>query len=102
MPAAKPPRLRCAWQASGMDPDMFLELPPTFDDSDDPEGQVHPVARRLFHASSPAEVFEKVRRWLDAHEAHHPRVVDVTWDHFGDETEPYSLSVYLSFDVEPE
>lgn len=84
-----------------MDPDMFLELPPTFDDSHDPEGQVHPVARRLFSASSPAEVFDKARRWLVTHEAHNPRVLDVTWDHFDDETEPYSLSVYLSFDVEP-
>jgi hypothetical protein len=83
-----------------MDADMRLEFPRTFDDSDDPEGQVHPIARRLFIASSPAEVFDKVRRWLEAYEAHRPRVLDVTWDHFDDEAEPYSLSVYLTFDAE--
>lgn len=85
-----------------MNPDRFLELPLSFDDLDDPEGQVHPIARRVFGASSPAEVFDKVRRWLVAHEAHRPRILDVRWDHLQDETKPYWLSVNLTFGSVPE
>ncbi|WP_202971096.1 hypothetical protein [Saccharothrix sp. ALI-22-I] len=41
-----------------MDPDMCVEVPPSFDDSD-AESQVHPIARLIFTAPSAAEVFEK-------------------------------------------
>ncbi|MFV2172946.1 hypothetical protein ACFHW2_23075 [Actinomadura sp. LOL_016] len=75
-------------------------MPPGFDDSGDEDGQVHPVARRLFCARTTAEVFAKAQQWVSRHD--NVFVVDVSWDYMHDEPEPFSLSLYLTFELEPE
>jgi hypothetical protein len=86
-----------------MDPDYCIDVPPGFDDSDDEEGQVHPIARRLFAARTAAEVFGKAQQWVSRHKVF---LIDVSWDWAHDEPEPFTLAIYFSFerddDPEPE
>jgi hypothetical protein len=81
-----------------MDPDYCIDVPPGFDDSDE-EGQVHPMARRLFAARTAAEVFAKAHDWVSRHDVF---LVDVSWNWFHDEPEPFMLSVYFSFEGDAE
>jgi len=86
--------LRLSAIVSGMDSGYRISVPAGFDDSGDDEGQVHAIARRLFTATSAAEVFDKARRWVARHDVF---VVDVSWDWMHDEPEPFVLSLYFSF-----
>lgn len=82
-----------------IDPNRCLDVPEGFDDSDDDEGQVHPIARRLFMATTAAGAFGKAQEWVGKHEI---RVADVSWDHFFGEDEPYALSLYFIFELDDE
>jgi hypothetical protein len=77
-----------------MDSDYCIDVPQGFDDSDD-DAQVHPMARRLFSAHTAAEVFAKAQRWVSEHEVF---LVDVSWNWAHDEPEPFTLSVYFTFE----
>ena len=81
-----------------MDPDYCLDVPAGFDDSDD-DGQVYPVACRLFAARTAAEVFAKAQQWVSRHDVF---LVDVSWTWAHDEPEPFTMAVYFSFVPEPE
>ncbi|MDX3522888.1 hypothetical protein [Streptomyces scabiei] len=81
-----------------LDPDLCLAVPEGFDDSD-ADTQVHPMARKLFPATSAAEAFRKASVWVGEHDVF---LVDVSWDYEYDEDEPYVLSVYFSFEPDPE
>ncbi|WP_016700755.1 hypothetical protein [Actinoalloteichus spitiensis] len=80
-----------------MDDDYRLDVPASFDDSDDEDGQVHPIARRLFSGATAAEVFEKARRWVSEHDVF---LIDVSWNWLHDEPEPFWLSVYFRFEFD--
>ncbi|PJE96683.1 hypothetical protein CUT44_16735 [Streptomyces carminius] len=77
-----------------IDPGLCLDVPEEFDDSD-AETRVHPVARKLFHATTAADVFRKAAEWV-AEQKVFP--VDVSWDFLHDEDEPYWLSLYFVFE----
>ncbi|MGP3977963.1 hypothetical protein ACTWQF_28890 [Streptomyces sp. 8N114] len=81
-----------------LDPDLCLDVPEDFDDSD-AESQVHPIARKLFPATTAAGAFRKAQEWVGDHNVF---LVDVSWDYFHDEDEPYTLSIYFTFELEPE
>ncbi|BEL04143.1 hypothetical protein Q0Z83_023340 [Actinoplanes sichuanensis] len=81
-----------------MTADYRLDVPAGFDDSADEDGQVHAMARRLFSATTAAEVFGKAQRWIAQQQIF---VVDVSWNRMHDEPEPYVLSVYFTFEPEP-
>lgn len=81
-----------------LDPNFCLDVPPGFDDSDAESG-VHPMARKLFPATTAAEAFKKAHEWVRDQSIH---LVDVSWDFFHDEDEPYCLSIYFTFDLDPE
>jgi hypothetical protein len=81
-----------------MDPDYCIDVPAGFDDSDE-EGQVHPVARRLFAARTAAEVFAKAQQWVGEHNVF---LNDVSWNWAYDEPEPFTLSIYFSFERDDE
>ncbi|MFI7402507.1 hypothetical protein ACIBW9_18905 [Streptomyces sp. NPDC049541] len=81
-----------------LDPNFCLDVPPGFDDSDAESG-VHPMARKLFPATTAAEAFKKAHEWVRDQSIH---LVDVSWDFFHDEEEPYCLSIYFTFDLDPE
>ncbi|MFM9590237.1 hypothetical protein ACKI1J_14155 [Streptomyces scabiei] len=81
-----------------LDPDLCLAVPEGFDDSD-AESQVHPMARKLFPATSAAEAFRRASVWVAEHAVF---LVDVSWDFLHDEDEPYVLSVYFTFELDPE
>jgi hypothetical protein len=93
------PGLRRSATLPDMASDYRLDVPPGFDDSDDDDGQVHPIARRLFTAESAGDVFDKAGRWIAGHDV---RVVDVTWNWLDDESEPFMLSVYFVFETNPD
>lgn len=57
------------------------------------------MARRLFTAETAADVFGKAGRWIARHNV---RVADVSWDLMHDEAEPFVLSVYFTFEIEPD
>jgi hypothetical protein len=80
------------------DPGLCLDVPEGFDDSD-ADTQVHPVARKFFPATTAADAFKKAQEWVGAHEVF---LVDVSWDYQHDEDEPYVLSIYFRFELEPE
>ncbi|MFB7271716.1 hypothetical protein [Streptomyces sp. NPDC056244] len=80
------------------DPGLCLEVPEGFDDSD-AESQVHPMARKLFPATTAADAFRKASEWVAEHEVF---LVDVSWGFDYDEDEPYVLSIYFTFELEPE
>lgn len=46
-----------------LDPNFCLHVPEGFDDSDADTG-VHPMARKLFVATTAAEVFKKAHEWV--------------------------------------
>ncbi|MDQ2585811.1 hypothetical protein [Saccharothrix yanglingensis] len=81
-----------------MDPDMRLEVPPGFDDSDD-DGQVHPVARRLFSGATNADAFRKAMEWVGAHDVF---IMGLDWDRAFDEPEPFTLSLFFRFELPDE
>ncbi|MFJ9905023.1 hypothetical protein ACIRVK_19350 [Streptomyces sp. NPDC101152] len=81
-----------------LDPNLCLDVPKGFDDSD-AETQVHPVARKLFPAMTAAEAFGKAQEWVREHNVF---LTDVSWDFMHDEDLPYLLSIYFSFELEPE
>ncbi|MEE1939316.1 hypothetical protein V1L54_07800 [Streptomyces sp. TRM 70361] len=81
-----------------IDPGLCLDVPEGFDDSD-AETQVHPVARKLFHATTAAGVLRKAAEWVEGREVF---LVDTSWDFLHDEDEPYWLSVYFGFEQDSE
>lgn len=81
-----------------LDPDLCLDVPDGFDDTE-AETQVHPMARKLFLATSAAEAFQKAHDWVKEHEVF---LVDVSWTFLHDEDEPCMLSIYFTFELEPE
>ncbi|MFI8308206.1 hypothetical protein ACIF80_33305 [Streptomyces sp. NPDC085927] len=81
-----------------LDPDLCLDVPEGFDDSD-AETQVHPMARKLFPATTAAGAFGKAQEWVREHPVF---LVDVSWNYACDEDEPYVLSVYFTFEPDPE
>lgn len=81
-----------------LDPDLCLDVPEGFDDTD-AESQVHPIARKLFPATTAAEAFRKASEWVGEHEI---RLADVSWDFMYDEDEPYMLSIYFIFELDTE
>ncbi|MEU7853399.1 hypothetical protein [Nonomuraea sp. NPDC049141] len=81
-----------------MKPDLRLDVPADFDDSD-ADAQVHPMARLLFPARTAAEAFGKAQEWVGAHNVF---LVDVSWDHQTGEAEPFVLSIYFVFEDESE
>jgi hypothetical protein len=81
-----------------LDPGLCLDVPEGFDDTD-AETQVHPMARKLFPATTAAEAFRKAHEWVGQHKVF---LVDLSWDFMHDEDEPYTLSIYFMFELEPE
>ncbi|MER6011868.1 hypothetical protein [Streptomyces bluensis] len=81
-----------------LDPDLCLDVPEGFDDAD-AETQVHPMARKLFPATTAAGAFAKAHAWVKEHEVF---LVDVSWDFAYDEDQPYTLSIYFTFEQELE
>ncbi|GAA3846246.1 hypothetical protein GCM10022403_092520 [Streptomyces coacervatus] len=81
-----------------LNPDFCLDVPEGFDDSDAETG-VHPMARKLFPATTAAEAFKKAHEWVREQQI---RLTDVSWDFFHDEDEPYCLSIYFTFELYPE
>ncbi|MEV7870976.1 hypothetical protein AB0P17_33870 [Streptomyces sp. NPDC088124] len=81
-----------------LDPGLCLDVPEGFDDSD-AETQVHPMARKLFPATTAAEAFRKACEWVGEQKVF---LVDVSWDFAYDEDEPYTLSIYFTFELDPE
>ncbi|MBZ6230113.1 hypothetical protein [Streptomyces olivaceus] len=81
-----------------IDPDLCLEVPEGFDDSD-AETQVHPIARKMFMARSAAGAFGKVQEWVGENGVF---LVDVSWAYLYDEDEPYTLTVYFRFELDDE
>ncbi|GAB3451463.1 hypothetical protein GCM10027570_28190 [Streptomonospora sediminis] len=81
-----------------VDPELCIEVPADFDDSDS-ESQVHPIARRMFFGRTNAEVFRKAQAWADELNVH---LLDAAWDELFGEDEPYALTVYFSFEFEDE
>jgi hypothetical protein len=57
------------------------------------------MASKLFPAATAAEAFRKACVWVGEHEVF---LVDVSWDFLHDEDEPYTLSIYFTFELEPE
>ncbi|WP_046500279.1 hypothetical protein [Streptomyces odonnellii] len=80
------------------DPRRCLDVPQGFDDAD-AETAVHPMARKLFPATTAAEAFRKASEWVAEHRVF---LVDVSWDFAHDEDQPCTLSVYFTFEPEPE
>ncbi|GAA1016301.1 hypothetical protein Aple_020650 [Acrocarpospora pleiomorpha] len=78
--------------------DFRLEVPHDFDDSD-AETQVHPMARKLFPATTAAGAFGKAGQWVEENDVF---LVDVSWDFMHDEPEPYVLSIYFTFELNAE
>ncbi|RKN10938.1 hypothetical protein D7319_07305 [Streptomyces radicis] len=81
-----------------LDPGLRLDVPEGFDDSD-AETQVHPMARKLFPAVTAADAFRKAHEWIAAHDVF---LVDVSWGFDHDEDEPHVLSIYFTFELDPE
>ncbi|MEU6216343.1 hypothetical protein ABZ845_02295 [Streptomyces sp. NPDC047022] len=81
-----------------LDPRFCLDVPEGFDDSD-AETCVHPMARKLFVAPTAADAFEKASGWVREQKV---RLVDVSWDCLHGEDEPYCLSIYFTFEADPE
>ncbi|GGZ40785.1 hypothetical protein [Streptomyces bluensis] len=80
-----------------LNPDFCLDVPDGFDDSEAETG-VHPVARKLFLGSSPAQVFSKAHTWVSEHDVH---IQGLSWDFLDGEGEPHCLSMYFTFELRP-
>jgi hypothetical protein len=76
------------------DPDLYLDVPSDFDDSD-AEAQVHAVACRLFPSRTNAGAFAAAQEWVSAHDI---RIIDTSWTHFDGESEPLCLALYFTFE----
>ena len=70
------------------------DVPADFDDSADPEGQVHAIARRVFSGPTNVAVFAKVQQWLGRYEV---LLIDVSCDYMFGEPDPVSVSIYFRF-----
>ncbi len=81
-----------------IDPDLCLEVPEGFDDSD-AESQVHPIARKMFMARTTAGAFGKVQEWVRENDVF---LIDVSWDYMYDEEEPCTLTIYFRFELDDE
>ena len=57
------------------------------------------MARRLFAGRTAAEVFAKVQQWVSQHGVF---LVDVSWNWAPDEPRPFMLSVYFTFELDPD
>ncbi|CAL9469980.1 hypothetical protein [Streptomyces sp. enrichment culture] len=79
-----------------IDPDLCVEVPKGFDDSD-AESQVHPIARKMFMATTAAGAFGKAQEWVGENDVF---LIDVSWDHLFDEDEPYTLTIYFGFELD--
>ena len=71
-----------------------MDVPADFDDADDPDGQVHAVARRMFSGATNAEVFARAQQWLTEHRV---LLLDLSCDYLFDEPEPVSMTMYFRF-----
>lgn len=80
------------------DPHLCLDVPEGFDDKD-AETQVHPMARKLFPATTAAGAFKKAHEWVREHKVF---LVDVSWDFQYGEDECCVLSIYFTFEQELE
>lgn len=60
---------------------------------------MHPIARKLFPGATSAEAFRKAHEWLREQSV---RLVDVSWTVLDGEDEPYTLSIYFTFELDPE
>ncbi len=69
-------------------------VPVDFDDSDDPEGQVHAVARRVFLGATNADAFARAERWLSTYRV---LLLDLSCGYLFDEPEPVSVTIYFRF-----
>ncbi|WP_245689344.1 hypothetical protein [Streptomyces chattanoogensis] len=81
-----------------LDAHFCLDVPAGFDDSDAETG-VHPIARKLFLGTTAVEVFRKAHEWLREQSV---CLVDVSWTLLDGEGEPYTLSIYFTFEPDPE
>jgi hypothetical protein len=90
--------LRRTARLQGVDSAYCIDVPPGFDDSDD-DSQVHPMARRMFTGHTAAEVFAKAQDWVSQHSVF---LVDVSWNWAQDEPQPFILSVYFTFELDPD
>ncbi|MFE6166019.1 hypothetical protein ACFQ7F_44785 [Streptomyces sp. NPDC056486] len=81
-----------------LDPDLCLDVPEGFDDTD-ADSQVHPIARKLFFAATAADSFRKAHEWVGEHNV---RLADLSWDFQHGEDEPYVLGIYFIFELDPE
>ncbi|WP_052863466.1 hypothetical protein [Streptomyces niger] len=81
-----------------IDPDLCLDVPEDFDDSGE-ESQVHPMARKLFPVTTAEEAFRQAHEWVKEHDV---RLIDVSWKHVDGEPYSYQLSIYFTFELEPE
>ena len=70
------------------------DVPVDFDDSDDGEGQVHAIARKIFTGATNVEVFAKVQQWLSRYEV---LLIDMSCDYLFDEPAHVSVAVYFRF-----
>lgn len=75
-----------------IDPDLCLEVPEGFDDSD-ARSQVLSIARKMFMARTVAGAFGKVQKWVGENDVF---LIDVSWAYLYDEDEPYTLTIYFS------
>ena len=80
------------------DPELCVEVPDHFDDSD-ADSQVHAVAKRLFFSPTNAGAFAAAHEWISAHAIH---VLDTSWNSFPGEESPFCLGVYFTFDPDDE
>jgi hypothetical protein len=80
------------------DPDYYLQVPADFDDAD-ADSQVHPMARLLFSGKTNAEVFDRARQWVGEHDV---VLVDTSWKYMYGEDEPLLLTIYFTFEDEPD
>ncbi|MFF4020117.1 hypothetical protein [Streptomyces sp. NPDC001843] len=81
-----------------LNPSFCLNVPEDFDDSEAETG-VHPIARKLFLGANAAHAFAKAQAWVSEHDI---QVADVSWDFLDGEDEPHCLSVYFTFELEPD
>lgn len=73
---------------------LQVDLPADFDDSADPEGQVHAIARRVFAGATNIEVVAKISQWLSSYEV---LLIDMSCDYLYGEPAPVSVTLYFRF-----
>ena len=70
------------------------DVPADFDDSTDPEGQVHAIARRVFTGTTNVDVFAKAQAWLSSYDV---LLIDLSCDYLHDEPAPVCVTLYFRF-----